>query len=212
MHAHRSGNKTRKRYYRCKNRRDSGRDACGAGITRADLVDEYVLDLVRRLSIGAPIVEAVIREAHATLNTPPPAATDTAKIKEQLRRLKAMYLAGDADLDDLSYHRQRTALEAQLIDQSPQPVAALDTSAVLALLSSMASIIAVATPAEQRAIVQQLFSAVWIKPGEVEAVDTTPTWGKMYDCVSGAISAGLDTALDTSDAMPPRWKQFRIAA
>ena len=55
------------------------------------------------------------------------------------------------------------------------------------LLSSMASVIAVATEAERRAIIQQLVAAVWVKPGEVVAIKTQPAWAALYDATAAVL-------------------------
>lgn len=92
----------------------------------------------------------------------------------------------------------------------------LDVARAIELLSSMASVIAVATEAERRAIVHQLVAAVWVKPGEVIAVKTQPAWAALYDAaayeVGKATSAGLEPVCATWDALPARWLDWQAAA
>ena len=141
---------------------------------------------------------------------------DTRRIQEQLRRLKAAYFAGDPDLDDRAYQRQRQALEAQLRPIDVEAARTLDVARALELLRTMGDVLAVATAAEQRAIIQQLIAAVWVKPGEVVAVKTQPAWAAIYDAaaykVGKATSAGLEAALTTWDPLPPHWQTWQSAA
>ena len=217
MHAHSSGNATNRNcYYRCKGRRRYGQRGCTASMARADLLDDQILDLVRQLSIAAPLAAQVIQDAQQSLRAPTRAPADTRRIQEQLRRLKAAYFAGDPDLDDRTYQRQRQALEAQLRPAEVPTSSALNVARAIELLSSMANVITVATAAERRAIIQQLVAAVWVKPGEVVAVKTQPAWAALYDAaayeVGKATSAGLESALATWDALPAHWQAWQVAA
>lgn len=114
----------------------------------------------------------------------------------------------------------RVALYLRVSSPRPaaQPTAApdLDVARALELLSSMASVIAVANAVERRAIVHQLIAAAWVKPGEVIAVKTQPAWAALYDAaaykVGTATSAGLEAALTTWDAFPARWLTWQAAA
>lgn len=217
MHAHSSGNEnSRNCYYRCKGRRRYGQQGCTASLARADLLDEQILDLIRQMSIAAPLAAQVVQEAQQNMRAPARAPADTRRIQEQLRRLKAAYFAGDPDLDDRTYQRQRQALEAQLRPAEMPAASTLDVARAIELLSSMASVIAVATEAERRAIIQQLVAAVWVKPGEVVAIKTQPAWAALYDAtaykVGEATSAGLESALPICDAFPARWLAWQAAA
>ena len=100
-----------------------------------------------------------------------------------------------SDLADLATElRERAAA---------QPTAApdLDVARALELLSSMASVIAVANAVERRAIVHQLIAAAWVKPGEVIAVKTQPAWAALYD--AAAYKVGTATPAG-SPGRPPR--------
>lgn len=217
MHAHRSGNTSaRNDYYRCRGRRAQGADGCALGMTRADLIEAQILELIRTLSITAPLAQAVVSRVRGRLAHHAPAPSDQSRVREQLRRLRALYLAGDPDLDDGTYQRRRAALEAQLRPSETPGAQLLDLDKAVALLRNMTEVLAVATPHEQRTVVQQLMTAVWIRPGEVVAVQTTPAWSALYDAaasqVGEAISAGLEPSPPTWDALPPRWVAWQVAA
>lgn len=193
MHAQVCGSATgRRAYFHCRAHRMFGSEHCADGMTRLDILDEQILAIVRQFSIAAPLAQAVLVQAQ---QRPKKSRTDaSARTREQLRRLRNAYLAGDPELTDAVYTRRKIALEQTLREQEPQADAQIDPIKAAEVLSSMASVLDVATPEEQRAIVHHLIDAVWARPHEIIAIRTRPAWQALYTAcnVGDTISAGLE--------------------
>jgi Recombinase zinc beta ribbon domain len=106
LHWHESGNvgKGRQGYYRCSGRRHLGATVCSARMIPAKQIEPLVLDVLRALTISPRLHEAVITEVQDRLAQPVALkAADPRLVREQLRRLRAAYLAGDDKIDDVTY-------------------------------------------------------------------------------------------------------------
>jgi site-specific DNA recombinase len=211
LHWHASGrSSSRNDYYRCSAYRKFGKDACGKEMVPAQLVHAQMRDVLRALVLPPPLREVVIAEAQRHLAVPPPQAVDRKALDERFRRLKMLYKLGD--LDDATYLRERAHLQSQL-DQAPAPPPQfLDIARAAALLGDMPVLLGAASEAEQRSLIQQVFSVVWLEPAKITALKATKNYTLLVEAacsVETATPAGVEPALST---IPPRWVSFRVAA
>jgi site-specific DNA recombinase len=160
---------SRQRYYRCSARRKFGTEVCDADFVRAVDAEHQVLDVLRALTIPPTLRDAVIAVVQKRLTRPATGqAHDVAKLEGQLERLKELYELGD--LDKADYLKKRKRVQEQLTRAIPTPTRTLDITRAMDLLSSMAALLDGATPLQQRAVIQQVLSMIWIEKSAVTAI------------------------------------------
>jgi site-specific DNA recombinase len=219
LHSWYTGNAPKRthRYY-CKQRRQFGTDVCPATMIHGGRIEDAVLDMLRALTIPPRIARGVVAEVERRLaQSAQPRQVDARRIQEQLRRLRAAYLAGDTELDDLTYTRERLRLTALLSDAPPPPVQVLDVTRALSLLSDMSRLIDTASTDERRGLVQQVVRQIWLADGAISGWTPAPNYALLVEAVATegsavdlATSAGLGNALSTTTPpsiplIAPRW-------
>lgn len=202
------------RYY-CSARRKFGPTACEARMLRSDRIEATVLDLLRALTIPRHIARGVIAEVERRLTQPAsPQHIDVGRVREQLRRLRAAYLAGDPDLNDQLYARERDRLSKLLATERPAVVRVLDVEKAISFLGNMPALINAATYTEQRALIQQVIKQVWLTREGIAGWEPAPNYRLLVEVVAaqvgGTTSAGLHPAPSTATVsskplIAPRW-------
>jgi site-specific DNA recombinase len=198
MHWHISG-RLRTPFYRCGRRAGYGKSACDAAMLNASQIEERTRQLLRLLVIPPHIRDAVLFEVQRRLNTSAtPAAVDHERIKRQLARLKSAYLAGDEELSDEVYFRERDRLSRQLGTAiAPPPRQALDVQAAITLLSDMPTLLSAANHEEQRAILQQVFSRLWVEKPGIKAIAPAGTFTMLIEAIAdSAVFGGCPTGFE----------------
>jgi site-specific DNA recombinase len=223
LHWHISG-RTRTPFYRCGRRAGYGKSACDAAMINAGQIEERVRELLRLLTIPPHVRDAVLLEVQRRLSAPAttPQQADHERVRRQLQRLKAAYLAGDEELSDEVYFRERDRLSRLLGASTPAPRQTLDVQAALALLGDMPALLATATMEQQRAIVQQVFQQLWIEKPLIKAIASTGTFAMLVEAMAEnnerrampadeAVDGGCPTGFEISPStviIPPRWTAF----
>jgi site-specific DNA recombinase len=160
---------SRQRYYRCSARRKFGTEVCDADFVRAIDAERQVLDVLRALTIPPALRDAVIAVVQKRLAQPASGqARDMVKLEAQLERLKELYELGD--LEKADYLRKRKRVQDQLARATPPPTRTLDITRALDLLSSMSALLDGATLLQQRAVIQQVLTMIWIEKSAVTAI------------------------------------------
>jgi hypothetical protein len=183
----------------------------------AKQIEPLVLDVLRTLTIPPHMCEAVIIEVQHRLAQPVALkAADPRLVREQLRRLRAAYLAGDDEIDDVTYARERARLDHLLEPSRPVSQHMLDLHRAAETLGNMRSLLEAASVEQQRGLVQQIFQTLWLEPIAVTAIQATPNYALLVDAVAeqyvgGMTSTGLDPRPSTvplGSTIPriaPRW-------
>jgi DNA invertase Pin-like site-specific DNA recombinase len=212
--------------YHCKTRRKFGSDACPARMLHGDRIEAQVLDMLRALAIPPRIIHGVLAEVERRIAQPiTPRQLDAARIREQLRRLRAAYLAGDPDLTDVIYTRERERLARLLTSEPAPPVRVLDVERAAQLLSDMPGLIEAATTDERRSLVQQVIRQIWLADGAIAGWEPAPNYVLLVEAVAGAVdlvtSTGIQAALFTlvpetslvssHTIFPARWQAFNVS-
>jgi site-specific DNA recombinase len=206
LHWHKSGNvgKGRQGYYRCSGRRRFGSAVCSARMIPAKQIEPLVLDVLRALTIPPRLGAAVIAEVQRRLAQPVTRNTaDPRLVQEQLRRLRAAYLAGDEAIDDVTYARERARLEQLLEPSEPVAQRVLDLNRAVETLGNVPCLLAGASVEQQRGLIQQIFQTLWLEPIAVTAIQATPNYALLVDAVAeqhvgGTTSTGLEPATFSS--------------
>jgi hypothetical protein len=136
---------------------------------------------------------------------------DASKVREQIRRLKVSWRAGDEDLDERTYFSELRRLEELLADVPPASERVLDIEKAMRLLGDMSSLLDKTNPEQQRAIMQQIVRQVWMgrdpkRHGDVwiKAIAPTSTCAALV----GAIISSSKFALVTSAGVEPTTFSF----
>ncbi len=210
LHWHTSGHQTTG-YYRCGRRAGWGSAMCDAPMIRAAMIEEQAIDLVRHLSITdeqrervLDVVQQRIDRLVAGVATP-----DRARLQRQLERLRVAYLAGDEDLDDAVYFRERDRLNKLLAAQPEPPQYHMDIATALDRLATFGGVLDGATPLQRRTIVQELFRTVWLEKPGITAIAPSRPFADLIEAmmVCGGCPTGLSAPLPT---IPPRWAAFQV--
>lgn len=214
LHWHSSGRKTsRNDYYRCATFRKYG--TCNAKMIRADVVHNDMLGYLRSLSLPEDTQKAIIAEVQRRIAPPEKPQFDRRRIEEQLRRLRVAYRSGDPDLTDTVYLAEKHRLEAMLNDAPATPRAYVDVNRAMRYLSDLPLLLTMATSiAQQRAVVQPIFSAVWMRANTIVAVRPTINYALMVETIARnrvvtATLAGVEVSVST---FPERWKAWKVPA
>ncbi len=211
MHWHISG-RTGNPYYRCGRRAGYGKAMCDAAMVHAAQIEDRTRELLRILDIPPNLRDRVLFEVQRRAAVVAPKQQDRALVQRQLTRLKAAYLAGDEDLTDDVYFRERERLAKLLHEQPAAPSLSLNVAAALDLLSNISEVITTVQLPEQRAIVQQVIKTIWIEKGAIRAFTPTRHCVALVealavgDTVGEGCLTGFETTLPT--AIPPRWIAF----
>jgi hypothetical protein len=160
-----------------------------------------------RLSIPPSLADAVIAEVQRRIAVPTkPRSVDGAKVREQIRRLKLSWRAGDEDLDEQTYFSELRRLEGLLAETPTGLYRRLDLEQAMAALRDMPSMLAIANTDQQRALIQQVLRQVWVERAPkrhgtawVKAIAPTST----YEALVGAIISSSNFAVATSTGLEP---------
>lgn len=148
---------------------------CGDTWAHAEDVEAAVLAWVGAL--GA--VPRLIERARERLAAPRPAAP--AGHEAELRRLKQQFLADQ--IDAAAYEARR----AELLSARPAEPAPVDNAAVLALLSTLPTLLERATPAERRAVIGRLLTGVYARRKAVLAFRPTRLAAELFVAVAHTV-------------------------
>lgn len=160
---------SRQRYYRCSARRKFGCSVCEAEFVRASDVEQQVLDVLRAVTIPQSLRDAVIGVVQKRLAQPAKEQShDLAKLEAKLQRLKELYEFGD--LEKADYLKKRKSVQDQLAKATPMPMHTLDITKAIDLLGNISALLDAATIEQQRAVIQQVFTTIWIEKGAVTAI------------------------------------------
>jgi site-specific DNA recombinase len=171
LHTQLSGNAaSRQRYYRCGHRRRFGASACEAKMIPARLVEPLVFNVLRGLTIPPALRDAVIEVARKRIEQPVVANTvDADALRRRFDRIKEQYELGD--IDRAEYLKKREQIQRQLARQDLAPSSAyLEVERAVVLLSDMGALLDAGQPAQQRALLQQVLTAVWLNQDGVIAI------------------------------------------
>lgn len=214
MHTQMCGKgKSRQRYYRCSARRRFGADACDAEFVRAADVEPLVLNVLRALSLPPTLRDAVIEVVRRRIQQPMTSqGHDRAKLTAQLDRLKDMYQMGD--LEKSAYVARRTQIQQQLAQVTPAPQRALDLDRATQILSSMAALLDAATDtAQQRALLQQVLTTIWITKGALVAMRPAPMFVLLMQAAPMWLKRprrGLKSSEPHPASLPALWDAFEL--
>ncbi len=210
LHLNSSGS-LKQPYYRCSTRRRYGDKACSSKMIGAERANEWALDLLRGLAIPEHIKTHVIDFVRSQLGQPrTERKISTQSIQEQLRRLKRAYLAGDTDLTDEIYFRERDRLSRLLTEQPAPPYKILDVTKALDILSDISRLISEANQEQQRGLVQQIFRRIWLNKNGLVAIEPAGNYKLLMEAsrVVTATSTGLSPA-DTTYHLPI-WQNYQV--
>lgn len=216
LHWHESGRESsRNAYYRCSTYRKFGASVCNPAMIKASVVHEQMLDYMYALSLPQSVQDAVIAEVQRRIVPVTAPIRDRQRVAEQLRRLRVAYRSGDPDLTDEIFVRERQRLEAMLIDEAAPPQGYLDMAKAMRFLGDIPQLLEAApSQAMRRAIIQQVFSAVWMRPGQIVGVRPTTNYALLIDSVARNLveAATLAGAKVTVSTFPERWKAWKVPA
>ncbi len=174
---------SRQRYYRCSARRRFGTTTCGASFVLASWVEQQVLDMLRALSLPPPLRDAVIGVVQQRMTRPMTVQDhDLARLETQLERLKDMYQMGD--LDKATYVQRRTQLQQRIAAAVPAPQRTLDIERAMEVLTSIDALLVAATLPQQRALIQQVLTTIWIEKSTVTAIRPAPNYLLLVDVMA----------------------------
>lgn len=200
------------RYYRCKTRRQFGRDACGERMVFVEDATRWVCELLAALTFPESIAHDALAMAQRMAANPPPTAAgiDRARIQEQLRRLKTAYLAGDPDVTDTIYAAERARLEAQLVAVSPAERREFDYERAMQVLNGAAELYDTSTGPEQRALVHGIFGGIWLSRSGIVAIQPKPAYALLVEARAGFnfLENPTPIGLGSTFSIPPRWVAF----
>ncbi len=183
MHTQMCGEgRSRQRYYRCSARRRFGITACDAEFVPADAIESQVLGVLRTLSLPPTVRDAVIAVVQKRIARPTtPVARSIGKLEAQLARIKDLYELGDLERAD--YLKRRTDLQRQLAQITPAPSRVLDLERATLFLSDMAALLDAANVAQQRALMQQVMTMIWIEKGAVTAIRPAHSYALLVEAM-----------------------------
>jgi site-specific DNA recombinase len=140
----------------------------------------------KRKSIPAPIVETSIADAVAGLTMAPDwqqhfvttmgiyvQAKDQQADKRnalERKRERLQRLLIDGDLDQETYRRERSAIDAEIMRLAPTPTTTVDIERVAALVTDSRALYATATPEERRELATVLFDGVYVDTDQQQIV------------------------------------------
>jgi site-specific DNA recombinase len=185
---------SRQRYYRCGQRRRYGREACDAEMLAARQIEPVVFDVLRVLTLPPALRDAVIEVVQQRLASQTcEGGGDARTVRQQLNRLRDLYEFGH--FGKAEYLQRRATLERQLPRPGAQREPGLDVEKAMQLLSDMPKLLDAVTPSQQRALLQQVVSAVWLEKYAVVAIRPTANYVLIVEAmgkVVAATSAGLE--------------------
>ncbi len=199
-------------YYYCSRRRKFGKSACDQAMIPAEKIEPAALNFLRSLSLPPDAADRVIFEVQRRIATPHKVKTiNAAKVREQIRRLKVSWRAGDEDLDEKTYFSELRLLEELLADVPPVSERVFDVQEAMRLLGNMSSLLDQTNPEQQRALMQQIVRQVWMgrspkRNGDawIKAIAPTGT----YAALVSAIVSSSKFALVTSAGVEPTTFSF----
>jgi hypothetical protein len=170
-------------------------------------IEPEVLRVLHRLSIPPSLADAVIAEVQRRIAIPTkPRTVDVVRVREQIRRLKLSWRAGDEDLDEQTYFSELRRLEGTLAEEPSVSARRLDLDKAMSVLRDMPSLLEVASKDQQRALIQQVLRQVWVERAPkrhgdawVKAIAPTST----YEALVGAIVSSSNFAVATSTGLEP---------
>ena len=99
-----------------------------------------------------------------------PVPIDVASIQAELQSVRLEF--ADERIDEATYQQAKARLQALLVGEKPQRVAA-DVRGVAPLLWHLAGLVKQATPLERHRVLRTIFDRIWVEPHKIRAV--TPT-------------------------------------
>jgi site-specific DNA recombinase len=172
--------------YLCGRRRRFGVAACDASMILATKIEPIVLDVLRNLSLIAPLRDAVIAVVQERLERPTTGGDiDAAALHAQIARLKEMYEWGD--LDKAAYLRKREQLQRQLTRAHEHAPRVLDLERATLLLSNITELLDVANDAQRRGLIQSVFETLWLEKGAVTAIRPAPAYTLLIEAIAGCV-------------------------
>lgn len=179
--------------YRCVAKRDAL--TCEAPYALGDPVHVSVLKLCDVLALPETWLEEAL-----SLWTPPPAVTvDRPRIEERIKRLGRLY--ADGLKDDREYTTELAALRAQL--QQAPPVPRINLVEIAAYLSDLPTLIRRGTVAEQRAVLRELLSEVYLDRRRVAAFRPTELYAPLIRTALSVLPPRQLSASYNADDPPP---------
>lgn len=133
---------------------------------------------------------------------------DPVKVRRQLDRLRAAYLAGDEELTDAVYFAERQRLEA--LQQTPEPFVpqVLDLERAFGLLNNMAAAIDAMEDGERRRVIRALFVRVWLSHSDgITRFTPAPAYAVLVEATARVIEGcptGFEPFTHTQAIIPPR--------
>jgi hypothetical protein len=179
---------------------------CDAPMIRASHIEAQALDLVRYPSITDDQRERVLAAVQRRIDAAVArvATPDRARITRQLERLRAAYLAGDEDLSDAVYFRERDRL-MKLLSAQPEPLhLSFDVVAAVERLATFGTVMDTATPLQRRTIMQELFRFVWLEKPGITAIAPSRPFADLIEAmmVCGGCPTGIRPLVTTPRRIP----------
>lgn len=150
-------------YYACSGQLTHAREPrCNMRSVYAATVEAHLLASVAVLLSDRALLDEAARElASIAAEQCPTAVVDRTKLEARLDRYKRAWLAGD--IEESEYRAEQQRVRAELTRLAPAPDRP-DPAAAASALADIPVLLAQATTAERRAVLQELFDAVYVKP------------------------------------------------
>jgi site-specific DNA recombinase len=191
-----SANPSRSRaYYICSDHATGGE--CPARGCRADIVDQALLDFVRRLAVPEEWHDTILRRAAViTTSFAPTQPVDREAVEASLRSLRLDF--ADERLDEVTYQREK----ARLLSQLEQPIeirAVPNVGGYAPMLWDLSALVEVATPLERNAVYRGIINRVWVEPHRITALTPTRSYEGMLVAASELFHRGGPGGVRTHD-------------
>lgn len=182
--------KERMRLHNCDNPRASVGD-----------VDKQALDILARLRLPADWQQQALALIRTEIK---PAQPDRTAIERERRKLREQFVSGQITLID--FQRQDAAMNAQTAERPALDLVDLDRAAQR--LADFSSLLADATPDEQRAILSTFFSDIWVRGNVIEAWAPRSAYRPLFAILYNTKKRGGSSPPALSPPYPILWTDF----
>jgi hypothetical protein len=157
-------------------------------MARADLVEQQTIDLLNHLVLPRDLLDEVVSVAETMIQPNATPHITSEQIDDRLRRLGVSYRLGDLSDDD--YLAERGRLQALRASANVSTIV-LDLRRAAQSLSTLGDWLAAANSAEQRIIVRQIFSRVWVDKEGLKVIQPTTLYRPLLTALEGVCEGCL---------------------